>query len=128
VDLEVSVVVDVAQLPKLIHKVAHAGARRADHVRERLLAHFGDHRLLLPVLAEVRQQEQRSRQPFLAGIKQLVDQVFLDSDRASQKMRRESFGELLFVAEHPRHGGLIQSGYYGVFHGPGGRNAPRPSG
>ena len=85
VDLEVSVVVDVAQLPKLIHKVAHAGARRADHVRERLLAHFGDHRLLLPVLAEVRQQEQRSRQPFLAGIKQLVDQVFLDSDRARPK-------------------------------------------
>src|SRR6516225_2894887 len=80
-------------------KVAHAGARRADHVRERLLAHFGDHRLLLPVLAEVRQQQQSSRQSFLAGIKQLVNQVFLDSDRASQKMRREPFGELLFVAE-----------------------------
>ena len=45
-----------------------------------------------------------------------------------QKMRREPFGELLFVAEHPRHGNLIHSGYYGVFHGPGGRNAPRPSG
>jgi hypothetical protein len=43
-------------------------------------------------------------------------------------MRCKSFGELLFVAEHPHHGGLIHSGYYGVFHGPGGRNAPRPSG
>jgi hypothetical protein len=43
VHFEASVVVDVAQLPKPIHKVAHAGARRADHV-----------------LAEIRQQEQSS--------------------------------------------------------------------
>jgi hypothetical protein len=57
VDFEVSVVVDVAQLPKLIHKVANAEARRTDHVRERLLADFGDDRLALSVLAEVRQQD-----------------------------------------------------------------------
>jgi hypothetical protein len=38
VDLEVAVVVDVAQLPKPIHKVAHTGAGRANHVRERLRA------------------------------------------------------------------------------------------
>jgi hypothetical protein len=69
--------------------VAHAGTRRADHVRERLLADFGDHRLVLSLLAEVRQQEQSPRQPLLAGVKQLVDQIFLDSERASQKMRRK---------------------------------------
>jgi hypothetical protein len=34
------------QLSKLIHKVTHARARRADHVRERLLADFGDYRLV----------------------------------------------------------------------------------
>jgi hypothetical protein len=43
-------------------------------------------------------------------------------------MRCKSFGELRFVAEHPHHGGLTQSRNYGVFHRPGGRNAPRPSG
>jgi hypothetical protein len=77
VNFEVSVVVDVAQLPKLIHKVAHAGARRADHVCERLLAHFGDYRFLLSILAEVRQQKQSTRQPLLAGIEQLIDQVLI---------------------------------------------------
>ena len=30
--------------------------------------------------------------------------------------------------EHPHHGALVQSGNYGIFHGPSGRNAPRPSG
>jgi hypothetical protein len=73
VDFEVSLVVDVAQLPKLIHKVAHAEARRTDHVREYLLADFGDDRFALSVLAEVRQQEQSTRQPLLAQIEQLVD-------------------------------------------------------
>jgi hypothetical protein len=73
VDFEVSVVVDVAQLPKLIHKVANAEARRTDHVRERLLADFGDDRLALSVLAEVRQQDRARANRFLAQIEQLVD-------------------------------------------------------
>src|SRR5712672_4302111 len=36
-DFKITVVINVAQLPKLIHKVTHAGARCANHVRERLL-------------------------------------------------------------------------------------------
>jgi hypothetical protein len=55
VDFEVSVVVDVAPLPKLVDEMADAGARRTDHIRERLLADFRDDRLLLSILAEVRQ-------------------------------------------------------------------------
>jgi hypothetical protein len=43
-------------------------------------------------------------------------------------MRREAFGEIRFLAEHPHHGALIHSGNFGIFHGPGGRNALRPSG
>jgi hypothetical protein len=88
-DFEVPVVVYVAQLPKLVHEEAHAGARRVDHVRERLLADLRDYRLMLPVLAEVRQQEQSPRQSFLAGIKQLVDQVLFHPQSARQKMRHE---------------------------------------
>jgi hypothetical protein len=60
-DFEVPVVVYVAQLPKLVHEEAHAGARRADHVRERLLAHLRDDRFLPSVLVEVRQQQQSPR-------------------------------------------------------------------
>ena len=106
--------------PEIYSKVAHAGARRADHVRERLLADFGDHRLALSVLAEVRQQQQSTRQSLLAGIEQLIDQVFLHSHRASQKIRREFFGKFWLVEEHPHHGGLIHSGDYGVLQDPGG--------
>jgi hypothetical protein len=43
-------------------------------------------------------------------------------------MRREQFGEIRFVAEHPHHGALVQPGDYGIFQGPGGRNAPCSSG
>jgi hypothetical protein len=57
VDLKVAVVVDVAQLPKPIHKVAHAGASCANHVRERLLADLRDDRFGSTVLAKIRQQE-----------------------------------------------------------------------
>ena len=60
-DFKVTVVVDVAQLPKLIHKVAHARARSANHFCERLLAYLRDDRLLPSVLAEIRQQQQSPR-------------------------------------------------------------------
>jgi hypothetical protein len=65
---------------------------------------------------------------FVVKIAHSGNQVFLRLGSCSQKMRCKSFGELRFVAEHPHHGGLIQSRNYGVFHSPGGRNAPRPSG
>jgi hypothetical protein len=57
-DFKITVVIDVAQLPKLIHKMTHAGARCADHVRERLLAYPRDDRHLPPLFAEIRQQQQ----------------------------------------------------------------------
>ena len=88
-DFKITVVIYVAQLPKLVHEVAHAGARRADYVRERLLADLRDYRLMLSILAEVRQQEQSSRKSLLAGIKQLVDQVLFYPQSARQKMRHE---------------------------------------
>jgi hypothetical protein len=65
--------------------VADAGARRADHVRERLLADFGDDRVLLPLLAEVRQQEQSTRQSLLAGIRTGVAMAFTAKDAAASQ-------------------------------------------
>ena len=40
-----AVVVNQAQFSKFVHKKAHAGARRANHFGERLLADLGDDRL-----------------------------------------------------------------------------------
>ena len=37
VDLDMSVVADEAQLAKLVHEVADAGSRGADHLGQRLL-------------------------------------------------------------------------------------------
>ena len=42
VDFDLAVVVNQTQFSKFVHKKAHAGARRADHLRERLLADLGD--------------------------------------------------------------------------------------
>jgi hypothetical protein len=59
VDLKVAVVVDVAQLPKPIHKVAHAGAGRTNHVRERPLADIGDDRLAVLISPPRNQNNQK---------------------------------------------------------------------
>ena len=49
-DFKIAVVINVAQLPKLIYKVTHAGARCANHVRERLLAYLAMTDSCLPSL------------------------------------------------------------------------------
>ena len=41
-DFDLAVVVNQAQFSEFVHKKAHAGARRANHFRERLLADLGD--------------------------------------------------------------------------------------
>jgi hypothetical protein len=41
-------------------------------------------------LTVTRQQQQRAREPFLAGVEQLVDQIFVDSDVPRQHVRQES--------------------------------------
>ena len=55
---------------------------------------------LLPV---ARQQQQRARQPFLARIEQMVDEIFLDPDVARQHVRDEAVGEGRLVVENLLH-------------------------
>src|SRR6185503_4639887 len=40
-DRQMAVVVDEAQIPKLVHEMAHSRARRADHFGQRLLTDLG---------------------------------------------------------------------------------------
>ena len=55
VDFDAAVVVNQAQFSKFVHKKAHAGARRTDHLRERLLADLGDDWLGLTLLTKISQ-------------------------------------------------------------------------
>jgi len=55
VDFDLAVVVNQAQFSKFVHKKAHAGAGRADHFRERLLADLGDDGLGSTVLTKISQ-------------------------------------------------------------------------
>jgi hypothetical protein len=53
-----------------------------------------------------RQQQQRSRQPLLAGVEQLIDQVFFDPDIARQHVRDESVGHGVLLVQQPHHRGF----------------------
>ena len=59
-DLQVTVVIDEAQLPEFVHKLTDTRPGRADHLRERLLANLGRHRLRPTFLAEIREEQKVS--------------------------------------------------------------------
>ena len=80
VDVNLAVVLDEAQFPEFVHEKIYPGPRRANHLRQHLLRYFGKHLLRLGFLAIASEQQKCSRQPFLAGIEKLIDQILLDSD------------------------------------------------
>jgi len=82
VNRQFSIVVDKAQLAKLVHEEAHSGAGRSDHLRQRLLSDARDDRFRLALLAEIGQQQQHARQAFLARIEELIDEIGFDPDIA----------------------------------------------
>jgi hypothetical protein len=53
-DFNVAVVIDQAQFPKFVHEKTHAGPRRADHLRQCLLADFRYNWLWPAFLAKIR--------------------------------------------------------------------------
>ena len=73
VDFYAAVVINEAQFPKLVHEMAHTGARSANHLRERLLADLSNDRLGSAFLAKIGQQEQSPCQTLFARIEQLID-------------------------------------------------------
>ena len=78
-NLQAAVIVDEAQLSKLVHEETHPGPRRPDHFGQGFLTDPGNDGLMLPVFAEAGQQQQNPRQPLLAGIEELIDQVLFDA-------------------------------------------------
>ena len=57
--------------------------------------------------SKVCQQDQHARQPLLAGVEQLVDEVLFDLDVARQQIRDEELGELLLSMERADHVALV---------------------
>src|SRR3984893_19479732 len=102
VDFNSAVIVDKAQLPKSVHKKTDARSRRADHLRQGLLADFCNYRLRRSFLAEIRQQQKNPRQAFLARIEQLIDQVLLDPTVAGQQVRDEQLGKSRLFGDEAR--------------------------
>jgi hypothetical protein len=88
-DLNVAVIFNKAQLPKLVHEEAHARPRGADHLRQRLLADFRQNGFGLAFLPEICKKQEGSRQPLLAGVEQLIDQILLNATVASQEVGDE---------------------------------------
>src|SRR5665213_164949 len=65
VNIDVAVVIDKAELTKLVHEMANARARRANHLSQGLLTDLGDNRLGPAGFAEICQQQQHASQPLL---------------------------------------------------------------
>ena len=96
-------VFDEAQLLEFVQEEVHARTRRADHLGERVLGDLRDHADRYGLLPVARQQQQRARQPFLAGVEELIDQVLFDSDVAGQHVRDESVGHGALPVQQLRH-------------------------
>jgi hypothetical protein len=54
-------------------------------------------------LAKAREKQKSTRQPFLAGVKELVYQVLLDSNVSCKYISDEAVGELVFPVQHANH-------------------------
>jgi hypothetical protein len=121
----VSVVIDEPELAELVHKKAHARARRADYLRERLMANLPNDRLVYSLFTEVRHEEEHPRQSLFTRVEELVDQVLLDPYVPGQEVGYKLFGELRLVVKHADDGRLVEPGDYAVTHRRGRGQAQR---
>ena len=78
-NLDLSVIGDEAELAKLVHEEADTGAGCADHLGKRLLTNLRRDGLWGAILSEICQKQEKAREPLLAGIEQLVYQIFFDA-------------------------------------------------
>src|SRR6266436_748370 len=101
--MQSAIVTDEAEFPELCHEEIDALPRCTNHFREHLLRYFGKHFLRLGFLAVASQQQKSASQAFLAGVKELIDQIFLDSDVPGKNVRHEAVGEHMFSVKHAHH-------------------------
>jgi hypothetical protein len=74
VDVEtVIVVLNEAECPEFIHEKIDPRTRCANHFCQLLLRYFGKHLLRLGFRTIASEQQKSTSQPFLAGVKELID-------------------------------------------------------
>src|SRR5258708_22619155 len=102
-DLQLTIVIDQAELSEFVHKLTDTRPGRADHLRERLLANLGQDRLRRTFLAEIREEQKCPCQTLFAGVEQLIDQVSLNSAVAVQEIGREHLAKSWLGVEDADH-------------------------
>ena len=75
-----AVVADEPQFAKFVHEMAHARASGPDHFRKRFLADIYADGLRPAVFSKMREKKQKAGKPLFAGIEQLVNEIFLNSN------------------------------------------------
>src|SRR5680860_140576 len=89
VHVQPAVVLNEAQVAELVQKETDAGARRADHLSQRVLTDLPNDRLRLAFFPKIGHEQQHPCKPLLTGIEELIHQVLLDAKVTSQKMREK---------------------------------------
>src|ERR1700674_3607975 len=77
--METAIVSYEAQSLEFIHEKIDPGTRCPDHPRQHLLRYFGKHFFRVVSLAVPSEQKKSARQSFLARVKELIDQILLNS-------------------------------------------------
>jgi len=106
VDFDAAVVVNKTQIQKFVHEKTHARSRRANHLRQRLLADFCYDWLRPAFLAKIRQQQKSYRAALGLNI---------PSGEAGELIRRQlgnSFGDFFdfHVAQYSTAGASLRLG------------------
>ena len=101
--METAIILNEAQFLEFIHEKIDPGACRPDHFGQSLLRNFRNHFLRLVLLAILSEQQKSAGQPFLAGVKELIDQILLDSNIPREHISHESVRECMLRVEHANH-------------------------
>src|SRR6202521_4617454 len=96
VDMEPAIVSNEAQFLEFIHEKIDPGARCPDHPRQHLLRYFGKHLFRVGLLAVPSEQQKSARQSFLARVKELINQILLNSDVPRKHISHEAIRERMF--------------------------------
>jgi len=103
VNLQAAVVLDEPELPKLVHEKVHARARRPDHLGECFLGHSRKRPVGHVGFTVSRQQQQRAGEALLAGVEQLINQIFFDPDVPREHVCEEAIRKCGCGVKAPHH-------------------------
>ncbi len=109
-NLYFSVVADDPLFSKLVHEEADAGPRRADHFRQRFLTEGHRDRRSAAFLAEIRQQQQQTREASFGGMTILLTSAASVRPRASRAYRIAWDPATRSSHEHDRTSGIQRCG------------------